>query len=358
MSKLSIVLHEAINFLTIPISYRIGKALRPPQSAGLFLTQRCNSRCSICHYWKTQDYENELSTDEWLKVVRELKQLGVTSINFTADGEIFTRSDAFEIMRHAQKLGFLLFINTNGLTLDRYIEEIIALHPFQITVSLDAFDDSTYHRLRGVSNGFTRVTQNILALKQAGYANISVGSVLTKDNLDDLLQLQQFSHDHGFLFRVTAFQFEGFGGSNTALRKAYQTPEFLEKLDTVINTLVQAPINNTSTYLERIKEYFVRPQYHPFCCVIGFYSIFIFPNGDIALCNLMRQDAVIGNVRHQSLKDVWYSRRADDVRQKIREKKCLSCWLSCFAEQNIRFTPSMFLKNVGYFGQKAIRLLK
>ena len=85
-------------------------------------------------------------------------------------------------------------------------------------------------------------------------------------HVDDLLQLQQFSHEHGFLFRVTAFQFEGFGGNNTALRKAYQTPEFLEKLDSVSHTLAQAPINNTSTYLERMKEYFVRPKYHPFHC--------------------------------------------------------------------------------------------
>ncbi len=357
MSRISYLIHDAANMALIPLCFRIGgRATLPPTIAIIFLTKKCNSRCSICEYWKNRDFSDELSTHKWRDVLNGLKKLGVKMINFTADGEILIRKDAFEIMQYADKLGFLISINTNGLILDRFLKQVIELDPLQMQISLDVFDDEFYKRVRGVPNGFAKVKDNILALKAGGYNRISVGSVVIKDNLDDLLKLQNFCLENGFTYRVTAFQFEGFGADNRIQREAYRDAGFLKRLKEIANKFSKRPINNTPFYLESMANYYVEDKYHPLNCIVGIYKIFILPSGDVSLCNIMHEKAVAGNVNENSLSDIWFSNKANEIREKIKDKKCPSCWLSCFSEDNIRFSPIFFLKNIEYFSRKTLRL--
>jgi len=357
MSRISYLIHEIANMALIPLCFRVGgKATPPPTIANIFLTKKCNSRCKICEYWKTSNFSDELETKDWFKVIDSLKILGVKMISFTADGEILTRKDAFEIMHHADKLGFLISINTNGLILDRFIKQIIELNPLQIQISLDVFDDASYKKVRGVPNGFRKVKNNILALKAGGYERISVGSVLIKDNLNDLLKLQDFCLENGFTYRVTAFQFEGFGVDNRKQREAYREAKFLFRLREIANKLSKRPMNNTPFYLKAMENYYTEDKYHPLDCIVGIYKIFILPTGDVSLCNIMHENAIVGNVNKNSLSDIWFGKKANEIRNKIKEKKCPSCWLSCFAEDNIRFSPLFFFKNAAYFLKKSLRL--
>lgn len=359
MSRVSYLIHETANMALIPLCFRIGgRATLPPTIAILFLTKKCNSRCTICEYWKNSNFSNELGTEEWFKVIDSLKSLGVKMINFTADGEILMRKDAFEIMQYADKLGFLISINTNGLILDRFLKQVIELNPLQMQISLDVFDNASYKQVRGVPNGFTKVKDNILALKAGGYNRISVGSVLINDNLDDLLKLQDFCLENGFTYRVTAFQFEGFGVDNRKQREAYREANFLFRLREIANKLSKRPMNNTPFYLEAMANYYAKDKYHPLNCIVGIYKIFILPSGDVSLCNIMHESAIVGNVNENSLSDIWFSNKANEIRNKIRDKKCPSCWLSCFAEDNIRFSPLFFFKNAAYFLRKSLRLFK
>lgn len=356
-AKLHFLAREMGNALLLPICVKTGKCLLSPTIAVLFLTQRCNSRCRICGYWKQTDFSRELTTREWKQAIDQLKSSKVKLINFTADGELFVRSDALEIMRYARNRGFPLTINTNGLALGRHIPDILDLDPLQIQISLDAFDDVTYEKIRGVPKGFTRVKNNIEHLLAAGFRRISVGSVLTRENLDHLLQIQDFCNKNSLSFRITAFQFRGFGQNNAPLKKAYRKKEFLDEMSCTLNRIMDQPVNNTPLYLESINHYFTKDKFHPLDCVVGHYKVFILPDGDLLLCNLMRQAAKAGNIREQSLSAIWKSKKARQIRKNIQDKKCPSCWLSCFAEDNIRFSLSGFLKNAGYFGKKAFRLL-
>jgi radical SAM protein with 4Fe4S-binding SPASM domain len=352
------IISEIANQVLMPLSFRMGKTIVPPVIASLFLTKKCNSRCTICEYWKIKDFSDELTKEEWFRTIDELKKLGVKMINFTADGEILTRMDAFEIMEYAKKLSILFTLNTNGINLNNFINRIIQLNPFQVQVSLDTFSDKAYEKLRGIPGGFTNVKRGITALKEAGYEKISVGSVLTRDNLDDLPKLQQFCLENGFTYRVTAFQFEGFNVDNNKLRSDYRTEKFLLRLNEIVSKLKEKPINNTKQYLDSMKYYYTHDKYHPLNCIVGYYKIFILPDGDVSLCNIMHKNAVAGNVRKNSLRGIWYSSRADEIRKKIKRKECPSCWLSCFAEDNIRFSVKGSLRNFGYFIRKTKRIFR
>jgi len=191
-------------------------------------------------------------------------------------------------------------------------------------------------------------------LKKAGYQHISVGSVLTKDNISELPSIQKFCIENDFTFRVTAFQFEGFSRNDNSLRKLYRIPDFLEKIKNTVRISSKYPINNTRTYLKSIIDYYSQNKYHPLNCMVGYYSIFILPDGSLSLCNLMRKDAIIENIKNHSLNELWHGDDAVAVRKMIKEKQCPSCWLSCFAEDNIRFSVKYFPGNFKYFFSKAI----
>ena len=356
-ARLPFLANEIRNMFLLPICVKTGNCLFSPSIAVLFLTKRCNSRCRICGYWKKKDFSDELSTHEWKQVIHQLKSVQVKMINFTADGELFTRKDALEIMGYARDKGFLLTINTNGLALKSHLAGILDLDPVQVQISLDAFDNATYEKIRGVPNGFDRVKEAIESLLAAGFRRISVGSVLTLDNLEDLIRIQDFCNENSLSFRITAFQFQGFGQNNAHLKKAYRNPVFLEKMTGVLRRIMDRPVNNTPLYLESIQDYFTQDKFHPLNCVVGHYKVFILPDGDVLLCNLMRNAAKAGNIREENLAGIWKGKKADQIRKNIQAKKCPSCWLSCFAEDNIRFSPAGFLKNAGYFGEKAFRLL-
>ncbi len=351
-----LAIKELLNMVIVPLNFRIGRIFIAPTIAGLFLTKKCNSRCTICEYWKIKDFSDELTKEEWFSVIDELKKARVKLINFTADGEVLTRRDAFEIMEYAKEQRFLISLNTNGLNLDGNISSIIELDPFQVQVSLDTFSDEAYEKLRGIPGGFTKVRNGLTALKNAGYGKISVGSVLTKDNLNDLPELQQFCLDNGFTYRVTAFQFEGFNVDNNRLRSDYRTGDFLAELDKTVAELKELPVNNSNRYLDSMKCYYTDDKYHPLNCIVGYYKVFILPDGDVSLCNIMHQDAVAGNVRDNTLREIWYGGKADEIRKRIRRKQCPSCWLSCFAEDNIRFSVMGCIRNAGYFLRKTKRL--
>jgi radical SAM protein with 4Fe4S-binding SPASM domain len=356
MPKTALFVRELVNLALVPLSFRLGKVLIPPTAATLFLTKRCNSRCSICAYWREKDFEDELTEDQWIEIVNKLKRLGVKLINFSADGEVFLRTDYRDIMQHARDSGFALTVNTNGLLLERVVDDILSLDPMQVQVSLDTFSDAAYRKLRGVPNGFSKVRDAILAMKAKGFNRISVGSVLTKDNLSDLVQLQEFCERNELTYRITAFQFEGFNIDNHALREAYRNPSFLEKLAATLEKLKNKPLNNTATYLDGTPQYFLKDKFHPLDCMVGYYRIFVLPNGDVSLCNMMHGRAAVGNAVSSDLSELWFSEAAYDVRDKIKKKACPSCWLSCFAEDNLRFDFRNQMKDFPYFVRKVKRL--
>ena len=107
-----------------------------------------------------------------------------------------------------------------------------------------------------------------------------------------------------------------------------------------------------------IPEYFQAKHYYPIPCVEGYYKGKIMPNGDLSLCPIMGDKALIGNLKSDPVKKLWYSKRAGEVRQRIRNKKCPGCWLSCYGEDNLRFAPRYALAaNLKAF-RRALKLVR
>ena len=182
MKRLSVLLSESKQYIEIPLmrgsSYRAN-----PRQALLFITQSCNSRCSMCGYWRRKvNPGEELSLEEIEDVLRQLKAMGIHVIAVSAAGEVFAREDAMDILRKISEMGFLYSLNTNALAIGKELARDIARFPPYITiVGIDTMKDELYEKIRGVPGGATRVREAIHYLKEAGYKDVAVGAVILAD---------------------------------------------------------------------------------------------------------------------------------------------------------------------------------
>ena len=82
------------------------------------LTYRCPLQCLYCSnpidYAK---YQNELTTEEWVRVLREGRAMGATQLGFSG-GEPLVRKDLVDLAREARKLGYYSNLITSGIGMD------------------------------------------------------------------------------------------------------------------------------------------------------------------------------------------------------------------------------------------------
>ena len=69
-------------------------------------------------------------------------------------------------------------------------------------------------------------------------------------------------------------------------------------------------------------------------CSAASNSFFLDPIGDVYPCIIM--DAKLGNIREESLTEIWLSDEAEKIREQIRRGRCPSCWVECEAYRDIK----------------------
>ena len=87
-------------------------------------TYRCNMQCSFCNIWKKDDLKNEATTQELENKLIECWDLGCSIIGVTG-GEPLLREDIGKLLKFSsRKLGLITGLVTNGILLDKKINEI------------------------------------------------------------------------------------------------------------------------------------------------------------------------------------------------------------------------------------------
>lgn len=118
-----------------------------PYRMDLAITYRCNNNCAHCYNARSRNYP-EMTTDEWKKVLDRCWNIGIPHIIFTG-GEPTLRDDLAELIAHAQSLGQITGINTNGRRLSdaSYVQMLIEAGLDHVQVTLESDDPSIHDRL-------------------------------------------------------------------------------------------------------------------------------------------------------------------------------------------------------------------
>ena len=116
----------------------------------LHLTNMCNLRCPHCYMKSGVPDENELTTDEVLKLIEDFKSVACgNSIDFTG-GEPTVRKDFFKVVEFADSLGLEVNVYTNGVNWSEdEIRRFSKLKNRNVQISIDGYNEETNALIRG-----------------------------------------------------------------------------------------------------------------------------------------------------------------------------------------------------------------
>lgn len=182
------------------------KKLVKPMIAGLYVTMKCNFRCTYCDDGSGNMYpdipEQRLNTKKTIEVLEILRRAS-PGLNITG-GEPTVRRDIEEIFEHVGRLGFCpVTFNTNAYLLDRHLA---ALHHIDyLVISLDSPHEGRSDDLINLNKGgqTARVKQNIELAKayrreQKLKFDFIINTVIFPETIDDAWDVFEFCLENDF----------------------------------------------------------------------------------------------------------------------------------------------------------------
>lgn len=337
----------ARNFYAMPTYFGVCNNL--PLRYFLELTYRCNLNCPYCYVGVDRN-KNELSTEDWKKVIKQLPKYGLATL---VGGEPLVRLDFGEIFNEvSDRLFGKVTVVTNGLLLN---EDIIKLFDnnklLLLSVSLDGYEKN--HDLNRNRNGlFDIVTNNLEnVLKLNKRPKIDVKTIVLENNLDDLPKLYKYCSEKGFEFMSLSFLRVNKLKQNCSLRKEL-TSEFFDKSEHNLYFDMEhfkevykeieglkktskceirfAPkFDYAKNPIKKIEEFYkCKNSFEALykSCTFPFSDTFITPEGLVYPCLSVE----MGDIKKQTLKEIYSSEKYKSFRKIIKEKGYLpACDMCC-----------------------------
>lgn len=206
---------------------------RPIKDLRVSVTDRCNFRCTYCMPLDQYEWINKreiLTFEEITRLAALFVQLGVEKIRLTG-GEPLVRQN---LERLVEKLSVIagvkdLCLTTNGALLAEKVQSLKRAGLRRINVSLDSLDPDKFRRMTKRGD-LDRVLEGLFAAKRHGLEPIKLNAVIERGvNDDDILDLVEFSREHGFGMRFIEYMDVG-NSNNWTSEKLVPKKEIIERI--------------------------------------------------------------------------------------------------------------------------------
>jgi len=152
------------------------------------LTYRCPLHCPYCsNPLNLGDYRDELTLEEWFRVLAEARTLGVLQLHLSG-GEPLQRRDLVEIVVQARKLGFYTNLITSALSLTP--AKAVQLNDAgldHVQISIQAADSTLSDRIAGTPS-YRRKVEAARTVKKFGFP-LTLNVVLHRQNIDQVAEI-------------------------------------------------------------------------------------------------------------------------------------------------------------------------
>ncbi len=311
----------------------IGPAPRPTLAVWEF-TLLCDHRCLHCGPRAGYARDDELTTDEALRLVADLAELGVGEVALIG-GEAYLRDDFILVVRAIREQGMGSSIVTGGWGLTP--ERCAAAREAGLllaSVSIDGLE-ANHDRVRNKSGSWRRAFEAIRNAKAAGM-KVGVNTQINALTVPDLLPLLDLISAEGIVgWQLQLTMVHGNGADHPELiLQPYMIPELFERLDHIADLCRERgirllPGNNLGYFgpNEQKLRHVQRRGGHYGGCTAGVVTLGIESNGVIKSCpSLGGPTNLAGSWREHGLKLLW--ERAPEMTY-IRERTVDDLWGYC-----------------------------
>jgi len=249
-----------------------------PGTAQLVLNNACNANCDFCGFARER-----LSRDRWRYVERQgaldalsiLYRQGIRYVVLTG-GEPTLHPNHVEFVRRGADLGLSMIMVTNGALLKPpKVNELIDAGLAHLSISIDAADQETHERNRGLPGVCDRIVDANRILGRAGIpttAIVTVSKLVDFDALPDFLRQLGFAAA-SFSYPMTTLPSFYLSYSDSELVD-YSNDELLDVFARIKRLKKLFPILNPARSLDEMQRFLRKePQRHE--CLAGWRLFFV-----------------------------------------------------------------------------------
>ncbi|RJO63719.1 MAG: radical SAM protein [Candidatus Omnitrophota bacterium] len=317
--------------------------LPKPKFMVLFLSFRCNLKCTMCYCWVKGERAPELSLEGISTICKDsLLNKNVEIINITG-GEPTLRFDLDQIIRLITTYFHQLRridISTNGVdtqTITDTVERALAvLLPAGVeltaNISIDGLEE-THEKVRGQAGIFRNIAQTIEALKELMllYPNFKVGLNMTVSrlNVHALEQVRNFAQGKGIGLSFTIAAISDIGVESYRIKERFEMDDASTKeAMRFFEELVGKGLLDKS-YARFLIFWLKTGIRRSSCAFKEGKALLIEPDGKAYLCGNFK-DFFITNILKEQLSHQWRAslRRAGSLAQ-----KCRYCNSNCYIHE-------------------------
>ena len=209
-------------------------------------------RCSYCMPKEEMQFMpsgNLMNANEVENFAKIFVGLGVNKIRLTG-GEPLVRKDAGEIIRRLGKLSIELTLTTNGVFIDRFVDQIIEAGISSVNLSIDSLQRKRFFEITQ-RDSFDKVWANIqLLIKNNFHLKLNV-VVMNGINDDEILSFIHLTKD--LPLHVRFIEFMPFAGNHWESKKVFPLQKILESANEEFDV---NPIDHEKN--STAKKYFVK----------------------------------------------------------------------------------------------------
>ena len=294
------------------------------------LTTACNFKCEMCDIWQTK--RQFLPFKLLSKVLRQARELGADQVSFSG-GEALLHPNFQDALKLAKTLGFNIFISTNGSLISAQNVGFLVRHVDHIGISIEG-DKKTHEQLRGPGS-YDKALMAIRLLKNKRILT-SLSMVVSKKSFQKMRSLVDLANQE----KIYQIIFQPFG-RGLLFKRAKDCQNFwitkpdLENLEKEIEETISYAKRKkvdilSESLLRAIPKYFALDGriYPKRSCQIAQTSLVLRKDGKIIPC-WGWYEPVLGDIKKNSLREIYYGSKRKLILKKIEQKKCPGCLAAC-----------------------------
>lgn len=302
------------------------------EEVSIEITNACPSKCIHCSSTAGHKKENELSDDEWFRVIEEGKELGASVLSISG-GDPLAHPNWKGIVQHGVNLNYHILFYTCGIQSVNegndcsynmisikdleFLKEIGA----RVIYSLEGSRSASHDKMTGMIGSFGELISNIIPRTVKMKIPVELHFTPTIVNIMDIDNFLALA-ERLEVMKVSFLRFVPQGRGKSHINELMITPkQFLQlqkklySYEGIVKFRIGCPLS-FGHLLGCVEE---RPK-----CHAGKDLLLIRPDGEIHCCAACKDTPLmkLGNIREDSLSEIWFNSENINMVRKFNKDNC------------------------------------